>query len=32
MPWQTRPGVEGNPSAREGWASFINELVAHIKT
>ncbi|MFV0126397.1 beta-N-acetylhexosaminidase [Streptomyces sp. HMX112] len=32
MPWQTRPGVEGKPSAKDEWAAFIDTLVARIKT
>ncbi|GHH69139.1 beta-N-acetylhexosaminidase [Kitasatospora indigofera] len=31
LPWQTRPGIEGKPSTRLEWASFIDQLVAHIK-
>ncbi|NYH41950.1 hexosaminidase [Micromonospora jinlongensis] len=32
LPWQTRPGVDGKPATRDEWATFIEDLVAGIKT
>jgi hexosaminidase len=32
QPWQTRPGIEGKPSTRDEWATFIDSLVSHIKS